>query len=108
MRVVVDVTPPVVKIFEPGSDPIQRDTLEIRWEATDKNFGDDPITLEWGENPNGPWRPVLTGGPDGVVQATAIAGLSPRRIANTGRYSWRVPSGATNALMFSTMPRTFK
>ena len=93
MRVLVDLTPPVVGILPPGSDPIQRDTLEIRWEATDKNFGEDPITLEWCERPNGPWQPVLAGGPDGVVQATAVAGLAPRRLPNTGKYAWRVPAG---------------
>ena len=93
MRVQVDLTPPFVGILPPGSDPAQRDTLEIRWEATDKHFGEDPITLEWGENPNGPWRPVLSGGPDGVVQAAAVAGLAPRRLPNTGKYPWRVPAG---------------
>jgi hypothetical protein len=93
MRVVVDLSPPVVGILPPGSDPAQRDTLELRWEASDKNFGDDPITLEWGENPNGPWRPVLSGGPDGVVQAAAVVGLAPRRLPNTGKYAWRVPAG---------------
>lgn len=93
MQVLVDLTPPVVGILPPGSDPAQRDTLEIRWEATDKNFADDPITLTWGDAPNGPWRPVLSGGPDGVVQASAVAGLTPRRLPNTGKYSWRVPAG---------------
>ncbi|HJZ57487.1 MAG TPA: hypothetical protein VKE74_21135, partial [Gemmataceae bacterium] len=93
MRVIVDVTPPVVKIFEPGSDPTLRDTLVIQWEATDRNFGDEPITLEWSEQPNGPWRPVATTGNDGVVTATAIGGATARRVANTGRYPWRVPMG---------------
>ncbi len=92
LRVIVDVTSPVVKIFEPGSDPMQRDTLMIQWEAVDRNFGDDPILLEWSENPNGPWRPVVTGN-DGVVQATAIGGAVARRVPNSGRYPWHVPMG---------------
>jgi hypothetical protein len=93
LRVVLDVTHPVVKIFEPTSDPAQRDTLVIQWEAADRNFGDDPITLEWSEGPAGPWRPVATSGNEGVVPATAVGGAAARRVANTGRYPWRVPMG---------------
>ena len=36
---------------------------------------------------------MLAGGPDGVVQATAVSGLAPRRLPNTGKYAWRVPAG---------------
>ena len=93
MRVVVDITPPLVKIFPPESDPLQRDTLVINWEATDRNFGEEPITLEWSDQPNGPWHPIVTPGNDGVVQATAVGGALARRLPNTGRYPWRVPAG---------------
>lgn len=93
MRVVVDITPPVVKIFAPESDPMQRDTLLIQWEAIDRNFGEDPITLEWSEHPNGPWRSVAATGGDGIAPATAIGGAMVKRLPNSGRYPWRVPVG---------------
>jgi hypothetical protein len=92
LRVVVDLTPPVIEWYDPVSDPSSPDVLVIRWKATDRNFGDDPITLQWAEAPHGPWRPIATAA-DGVVPANAGDGLAPRRIANTGRYPWRVPMG---------------
>lgn len=91
MRVMVDITPPAVKIFPPTADPAVPDAVVLQWEATDKNFGDDPITLEWAEHPAGPWRPVLSGGPE----LTPVAGgtVTARRMMNTGKYAWRVPPG---------------
>jgi hypothetical protein len=93
IRVVVDVTAPVVRIFPPSSDPADPTALVLQWEATDRNFGDDPITLEWSDSPAGPWRPVagVSGGP--VVQAGAVGTATAQRVANTGRYAWRVPPG---------------
>ena len=37
MRVDLDLTPPVVKIYEPIPDPNQKDTMIIRWQAVDRN-----------------------------------------------------------------------
>jgi len=93
IRVVVDVTPPAVKMFPATSDATYPDALLIRWEATDKNFGDDPITLEWSDTPTGPWRPVAAAGSEGVVQVGAVAATLARRLPNTGSYPWRVPAG---------------
>lgn len=93
MRVVLDITPPTIDLFAPTSDPNQPDTLVIQWKATDKNFGDDPITLEWSDAPTGPWKPVASAGTDPVIQATAINTPVARRLANTGQYSWRIPAG---------------
>ena len=64
MRVHVDVTPPMIKVFAPTADPNQRNTLVLHWEATDRTFGRDPIAIEWSEQPTGPWKPVAS---DGVV-----------------------------------------
>ena len=90
MRVVVDVTAPVVKIFPAIADPSAPDALMLQWEATDKNFGDDPISLEWCDTPSGPWKPVATAlssdAPNGL-------GVMAKRLPNTGRYSWHVPTG---------------
>jgi hypothetical protein len=94
MRVVLDVTPPQLDLFPPASDPSNPDTLLIQWKATDRNFGDDPITLEWSESATGPWHPIAsTGGNDPVVQATALATPTPKRLPNSGQYGWRVPAG---------------
>ena len=90
MRVIVDVAAPVVKIFPAIADPNDPQALMLQWEATDKNFGDEPITLEWCEGATGPWRPVATSlttdAPNGV-------GVLTKRLPNTGRYSWHVPTG---------------
>lgn len=90
LRVVVDVTPPHLDLFPPTGDPASPDTLVIPWKATDKNFGEAPITIEWADKPSGPWQPVAAAGE--VVQAQATAPQA-RRLPNTGQYAWRVPAG---------------
>ena len=103
LRVIVDVTPPQLDLFQPVSDPTNPDTLVIQWKATDKNFTDEPITIEWSDKPTGPWQPVASG--SDVVQA--VAGSSPilKKLPNlvsvptvvvagvTGQYAWRIPTG---------------
>jgi hypothetical protein len=93
LRIVLDVTAPQIDLFPPVSDPNNPDTLILQWKATDRNFGDEPITLEWSETPTGPWKPIASTGNDPVVQATAITTPVARRLANTGQYGWRVPAG---------------
>jgi hypothetical protein len=93
MRVVLDVTPPQVELWPLLSDPNNPDTLLIKWVATDRNFGEEPITLEWSESAAGPWHPIASGGGEPVVQATAVnVPAAPKRLANTGQYGWRVPA----------------
>jgi len=92
MRVIVDVTPPVIELFQPSSDPHALDTLVIPWRAADDNFGDDPITIEWSEHPNGPWKPVTGGPADAVVPVANVVGGPIARLPNTGRFAWRVPA----------------
>ncbi len=93
IRLVVDVTAPVLRIFPPSSDPADPTALILQWEATDRNFGDDPIALEWSDTPTGPWRPVAGAADGPVVQVGAVGPTVARRVANTGRYAWRVPPG---------------
>ena len=83
---IVDTTAPNVKIFPAIADPNAIDALVLQWEASDKNFGDDPITLEWCEGPTGPWRPVA------VANAAETLGTA-KRLPNTGKHSWKVPAG---------------
>jgi hypothetical protein len=91
LRVIVDVTPPQLDLFPPVGDPKSTDTLVIQWKAFDRNFTEEPISIEWSDKPTGPWQPVATGG-DGVQPATVTA-PALRRLANTGSFAWRVPSG---------------
>jgi hypothetical protein len=90
LRVQVDLTPPVIKIYQPEADANQRDVLVLKWEATDKNFGKEPIALEWSEGPSGPWKPVVGG--DSLVPVAAGNSGGPVRIANTGSYGWKLPA----------------
>ena len=96
MRVVLDLTPPQIDLFLPPPDvnnPPPADTLIIKWQATDRNFGTAPVTLEWSATPTGPWKPIATTGDDPVVQATAVAAPVVRRLPAVGQYGWRVPTG---------------
>lgn len=73
LRIEVDTTPPLVKLFEPRPDAQRRDTLIIGWSASDRNLAAKPITLEWAERPEGPWAPIAVDLP------------------NSGSYSWQLP-----------------
>jgi hypothetical protein len=91
LRVVVDVTSPQLDLFPPVGDPSSADTLVIQWKSSDKNFGEEPIAIEWSDKPTGPWQSVALG-QDGVQLAGTMA-TQPRKLANTGSYAWRVPAG---------------
>ena len=91
MRVIVDLTPPRIEWYDPVADPHDPGVLVFQWRATDQNFGDNPITLEWAENRAGPWRSVAETA-DAVVPA-ARTDAAARRLPNNGRYPWRVPTG---------------
>lgn len=90
MRVRVDVTAPIIRVFAPTADPVQRNTLMLRWEATDANFGPSPMLIEWCELPTGPWKSV-SGGDTGFTPI-GVGGPPPNRLANTGTYAWSLPT----------------
>lgn len=73
MRVELDTQLPKALLYGPEPSPGQRDSLVIRWKATDKNLGDRPVSLEWAEHPRGEWKPI-----------------GERQLPNTGSYTWRV------------------
>jgi hypothetical protein len=85
LRVDVDITAPTVSLYEPIADKTQKDTLILRWQATDRNLAADPITLEWSEGPRGPWYPVAAA--EGIGSSPGVA----KRLANTGSYPWKLP-----------------
>jgi hypothetical protein len=80
LRVRVDTTSPVIKVYAPTADPTNKAALVLNWEATDKNFGRDPIAIEYAEAPQGPWKSVT--GTDGPAAA---------KVENSGQYSWQPP-----------------
>ncbi|MEZ6140952.1 MAG: hypothetical protein R3B84_10310 [Zavarzinella sp.] len=86
LRIEVDVTLPIVKIYKPDAHQADQNTLILRWEASDKHLTSEPMTLEWAESPNGPWIPIVPGENIGVGTTSA------RRVANTGQYAWKIPS----------------
>lgn len=73
IRVEVDTIPPIVELFAPVPDKQRENTLILSWTAKDKNLAAEPISLEWAENPEGPWQ--------------ACGGKQ----TNTGRFSWTLP-----------------
>jgi hypothetical protein len=80
MKVRVDTTAPIIKVYAPTADPNNKAALVLNWEATDKNFGRDPIAIEYAEAPQGPWKSV-----------TGTDGPTPTRVENSGQYSWQPP-----------------
>jgi len=81
-RLMVDVTPPVVDLFALRPDTAKRDTVVISWRGLDANPSSTPILLEWAEQEAGEWHLI-----------------GPGELANTGSYTWTVPS--------SVPPRVF-
>ena len=81
----------MIKVFQPTADPANRNALILHWEATDKNFGKEPLGIEYAEHPNGPWKSVAAG--NDTVVPVAGGGVNPViRLANTGNYSWVPPT----------------
>ncbi len=97
-RCVVDLTPPTIEVLAPAAHPTMRDTISLKWRATDANFGKDPIAFEWSETPQGPWRAVNTG--DDVQHVVAGTDAGPPRLPNTGEYAWHLPADLATHKVF--------
>jgi hypothetical protein len=74
VRVEVDLTPPLVELYQLAPDPNSGNGVILRWKAEDKNLAPNPITLEWSEGLEGPWQPIATA------------------IANSGTFGWKMPA----------------
>jgi hypothetical protein len=72
IRIEIDTTLPIAKLFQPIADPQQPDQVLLRWIAQDKNLIPAPICLEYAEKADGPWQPIATD------------------LENSGRYSWKL------------------
>jgi hypothetical protein len=75
IRIELDTVPPEAKLYAPRPDSRDKDSLLLTWTARDKNLADNPITLEWAEKADGPWRTIA------------------QDLPNTGEHSWRIPTG---------------
>ena len=73
MRVEVDTTAPIVKLYRPEPYKGRRDAIVLTWQASDdRNLATSPITLQWAERPDGEWKTIATD------------------LTNSGRYVWTV------------------
>ena len=54
----------------------------IKWKASDKNLGRQPITLSYAEKEEGPWKVIAAG------------------LENAGTYNWEVPKGTPARVLF--------
>ncbi len=75
MRVEMDAAAPEAELRLPTLDPNRENVLVFRWTANDKNLDKFPISLEYAEKLEGPWKPI-----------------GPPALPNTGRYDWEVTS----------------
>jgi hypothetical protein len=73
IRVEVDTTPPVAQLYAPVPDPQHPGALILKWAARDNNLSNNPVTLEWAEQRDGTWNPIVVD------------------IPNNGHYSWQLP-----------------
>jgi hypothetical protein len=98
-RVLIDTIPPVVRIYPPEADPNNRQVLYLIWTITEENLAKDPVSLEWSESPNGPWRSVVAG--DAIIAAGGgQSSQTTTRIANTGRYAWTIPANLPTHMVY--------
>lgn len=68
----VDTTPPFLQLRPVELNPASG-TIDIRWTATDKNLGEEPIAIFCKTTPDGAWQPVV------------------RNLRNEGAYRWTFP-----------------
>jgi len=82
IRIEVDTTPPEAVLLEPRPDPQHRDALILQWKVKDRNLAAEPITLEYADQPNGKWEPIV------IDHANTPEG-----------YSWKVPQGKVSVYL---------
>ncbi len=82
IRAVVDFTSPTVQLhrLEQSEESGVR-MVHVHWSAIDTNLNSRPIDITYQTLPDGP-----------------LKSLSTQRMANTGRYDWRVPSYLSGAV----------
>ena len=96
LRLHVDTVPPLLTILAPVAALNQPNGLTLQWQASDRNFGLEPILIEWCESNAGPWKPVAN---DETTPGTG-------RTANTGSFTWIVPKSLPTHRVFLRMTAT--
>lgn len=87
-RVLVDLTPPTIKVYAPDADAAQPGSLTLKWKIEDKNPAKDGVAIAWSETPAGPWKSI------GESSTAIVAGAgtdNPIRLADTGSFAWKLP-----------------
>ncbi len=77
----VDTTAPFVQLRSTEVLP-SSGHVEIRWNATDKNLGSEPVTLSYRTRPEGPWQVIA------------------RNVKNDGVHRWAFPRDAGGQFFF--------
>ena len=77
----VDTTSPFVQLRSTEVLP-SSGHVEIRWNATDKNLGTEPVSLSYRTRPDGPWQAIARG------------------LKNDGIHRWAVPRDAGGQFFF--------
>jgi hypothetical protein len=72
----VDTSAPFVQL-RPVETQVSNGALEIRWQATDKNLGSEPVNLFYRNRADGPWQVIA------------------RNVKNDGVYRWTFPHEAS-------------
>lgn len=76
MRIEVDSTAPEIYLLTPEADRDHEGVLILKWQATDRNLEDYPVSIEYSAEREGPWQYV-----------------SPTpNLPNTRSYAWHVPN----------------
>lgn len=88
-RVLVDLTPPSIKMYAPDADAAQPGTLTLKWKIEDKNPAKDGVAVAWSETPAGPWKSI--GAETGGAIVAGAGSDAPVRLADTGSFAWKLP-----------------
>lgn len=81
IRLECDSTAPEATLFNPIPDRDSPNQLMLTWKVTDKNLTNQPVVLEWADQPAGPWQKIGSG-----------------ELNNSGKYSWAVPPGTPHSV----------
>ncbi len=88
-RVLVDLSPPLIKVYAPEADPNRPGVLTLKWEIKDKNPLKDGVAIAWSDTLAGPWKPIGS-----ETGSTIVAGAGTDltvRLADTGSFAWKLP-----------------